>query len=119
MIKGVKLTTCSAIPNKWFIAGDEKGGLHIYDWKLLSHVKSFHEHQGPILSIKVDVHTNTVYFTGSDSKVGVVRLIGDEWKAGNSCRGQSHDVFSLELFGKYLIAGGLTTDLCFYDLVDG
>jgi hypothetical protein len=95
IINGVRLTTCSAIANKWFIAGDERGGLHIYDWKLLSHTKSFHEHEGPILSIKVDADCNTVYFTGSDSKVGVVRLIDNEWKLGNSGRGQSHDVFSL------------------------
>jgi len=42
------------IANKWFFVGDDKGGLHVYDWKLLSHVKTFHEHEGPIMAIKVD-----------------------------------------------------------------
>jgi hypothetical protein len=46
----------------------------------------------------------------------MVRLVNDEWKLGLNVRGQSHDILSLERFGKYLISGGLTTDLCFYQL---
>jgi hypothetical protein len=85
----------------------------------LSHVKSFHEHEGPILTIKIDEKTNTVYFSGSDSKICMVRLVNGEWRLGTSIRGQSHDILSLELYNNYLISGGLTTDLCFYSLENG
>ena len=107
------------IPGKWVIIGDNKGSLHVYDWKLLSHVKTFSEHQGPVLAIKIDELTNSVYFSGSDSKVCMLRLVNDEWRLGVSIRGQSHDILSLERFGKYLISGGLTTDLCYYQLESG
>lgn len=75
--------------------GDNKGALHVYDWRLLAHVKTFSEHQGPILAIKIDETTNSIYFTGSDSKVCMARLVGEEWKLGLSVRGQSHDILSL------------------------
>ena len=39
--KNTKLTTCEVIPNKWVLVGDDKGQLHVYDWKFLSHVKTF------------------------------------------------------------------------------
>ncbi len=93
--KGSKLLRCEVIENKWIFVGDDKGGLHVYDWKFLSHVKSFHEHEGPILSIKVSPNEETVYFSGSDSRICMIRLVGNEWKLGEKTRGQSHDVLSL------------------------
>jgi WD40 repeat protein len=117
--KQATLTTCEVIPGKWVFVGDNKGSLHIYDWKLLSHVKTFSEHQGPVLAIKVDDETKSVYFTGSDSKVGMVRLVNEEWKLGQHIRGQSHDILALERLGGYLVSGGLTTDICFYHLEAG
>jgi WD40 repeat protein len=117
--KQATLTVCEAIAGKWVLVGDDKGSLHVYDWKLLSHVKTFSEHEGPILAIKIDEASNSVYFSGSDSKVCMARLVGEEWKLGLSIRGQSHDILSLEKFDKYLISGGLTTDLCFYKLDGG
>jgi hypothetical protein len=74
--KTSKLTKCEVIENQWVFVGDDKGSLHVYDWKFLSHVKSFHEHEAPILTIKVSENKNTVYFTGSDSKVCLIRLVG-------------------------------------------
>jgi hypothetical protein len=74
-----KYTACEVIQNKWIFVGDDKGGLHVYDWKYMSHVKSFHEHVAAILSIKVDASTDTVYFSGSDSKIGMIRLVADRW----------------------------------------
>jgi WD40 repeat protein len=117
--KAAKLTVCEVISNQWVFVGDDKGSLHVYDWKFLSHVKTFSEHQGPILAIKIDEESNSVYFTGSDSKIGMIRLVNEEWKLGVSVRGQSHDILGLERFGKYLISGGVTTDLCFYPLDQG
>lgn len=93
--KQATLTVCEVIAGKWVLAGDNKGNLHVYDWRFLSHVKTFSEHQGPILAIKVDESTHTAYFTGSDSKVSMIRLVGEEWKLGLSTRGQSHDILSL------------------------
>lgn len=80
--KGSKLTRCAVIDHKWVFVGDDRGALHVYDWKFLAHVKSFHEHEAPILAIKVSESDNTVYFTGSDSKVCLIRLIGEEWQPG-------------------------------------
>lgn len=75
--------------------GDEKGRLHVYDWKFLSHVKTFAEHEAPILSIKIDEESKSIYFTGSDSKICMARLVNDQWNLGLSVRGQSHDILSL------------------------
>lgn len=114
--KQATLTICEVMAGRWVFVGDNRGSFHIYDWKLLSHVKTFSEHQGPVLAIKIDEETKSVYFTGSDSKVCMVRLVNEEWKLGQHIRGQSHDILSLERLGRYLISGGLTTDLCFYQL---
>ena len=78
--------------------GDDKGSLHVYDWRYLSHVKTFHEHEAPILTIKVSESDDSVYFSGSDSKICMIRLVGDEWRLGEKIRGQSHDVLSLAFF---------------------
>lgn len=107
------------IDKKWIFVGDDQGALHVYDWKFLAHVKSFHEHAAPILTIKVSANEDTVYFSGSDSKICMIKLVGNEWKLGEKLRGQSHDVLSLELIDNYLISGGITTDFCFYPLQNG
>lgn len=107
------------IENEWVFVGDDRGALHVYDWKFLSHVKTFHEHEAPILAIKVGEDKNTVYFTGSDSKICMIRLVGHEWQLGDKIRGQSHDIMSLELMGDLLVSGGITTDFCFYPLQAG
>lgn len=119
MNKGSKLTRCEAIDQQWVFVGDDKGALHVYDWKFLSHVKSFHEHEAPILAIKVSPKEKTVYFTGSDSKLCVIKLVAEEWHLGEKNRGQSHDIMSLELLSNCLISGGITTDFCFYPLRNG
>ena len=113
------LTVCEVIEGQWVIVGDESGRIHVLDWKFCTPVKSFHEHMAPILTIKVHPETMTVYFSGSDSKVGIIRLVGEEWRLGTGIRGQSHDIMSLELLGDYLISGGVSTDLCFYPLSEG
>jgi len=73
--KGANFTRCEVIEKKWVFVGDDKGSLHVYDWKFLSHLKTFHEHEAAILTIKVS-NSNTIYFSGSDSKISVAKLIG-------------------------------------------
>ena len=51
--RGVKFTKCEVIENKWVFVGDDKGGLHVYDWKYLSHIKTFHEHEASILTLRI------------------------------------------------------------------
>ena len=75
--KGTRLTKCEVIENKWVFLGDDKGNLHVYDWRYLSHVKTFHEHEAPILTIKISESDESVYFSGSDSKICMIRLVGD------------------------------------------
>jgi hypothetical protein len=59
--------------------GDDSGTLHVYDYKTLGHLKTFKRHAGPILTIKIDDSTDTVYFTGADSKVAAIKLVNDDW----------------------------------------
>ena len=44
----------------------------------------------------------------------------ENWVLSTEVRGQSHDIFSLAMLNsngeKYLISGGITTDLCFYPI---
>lgn len=73
--KGSRFTRCEIIEKKWVFVGDDKGSLHVYDWKFLSHLKTFHQHKAAILVIKV-ANSNTAYFSGSDSKISIIKLIG-------------------------------------------
>lgn len=81
----------------------------------MTHVKTIRRHEAPILSIKLDSVKGVCYFSGSDSRISSIKLLDDKWILGSQVRGQSHDVYSLELCGDYLISGGITTDLCFYE----
>jgi hypothetical protein len=42
-------------------------------------LKSFKRHLGPILAIKIQEETDTIFFSGSDSKVAAIRRVNDEW----------------------------------------
>lgn len=50
---------------------------------------------GPILAIKIDEKSDTIYFSGSDSKVAAIRRVNNDWILAGEIRGQSHDIFSL------------------------
>jgi len=76
--KGANFTRCDIIEKKWVFVGDDQGSLHVYDWKFLSHLKTFHQHEAAILSIKV-AGPNIVYYSGSDSKIGMIKLVGENW----------------------------------------
>ncbi len=63
----------------YLVVGDTDGSIHLYDFKTLGHLKSFKRHLGPILAIKIDEESDTVFFSGSDSKVAAIRRINDDW----------------------------------------
>lgn len=69
---------------------------------------------GAILAIKIDEMNDTIYFTGSDSKISTIKRTNDQWILGYEIRGQSHDIMSLQLYGNMLLSGGVSTDICFY-----
>lgn len=55
---------------EYLFVGSSKGQLNIYETKYLTHIKTFHRHEGSILSIKSN--GNICYFTGSDSKISSI-----------------------------------------------
>ena len=61
------------------VVGDDSGAIHIYDYKTLGHLKTFKKHLGPILAIKIDQENQCIFFTGSDSKLGAIRRVNEEW----------------------------------------
>jgi len=63
----------------YVVVGDSEGALHIYDFRTQGHLKTFKRHMGPILSIKIDGESDTIFFTGSDSKVAAVRRVNGDW----------------------------------------
>ena len=87
----------------------------MYETKFITHVKTIKRHEAPILCLKLDEKTGVCYFSGSDSKISSIKLVNEKWVLSSEARGQSHDIFSLALFGQFLISGGVTTDLCFYE----
>ncbi len=112
--KNTRFTVCKAL-DKYILIGDNKGRLLIYDKKYLISNITFHHHEGPILAIKV--LNDSVFYTGSDSKITCLKFVDNNWCFVHNIRGQSHDIFSLQLFDNdYLLSGGLTTDVCFYRL---
>jgi hypothetical protein len=114
--KNTAFTVCDFKIDDYVVVGDTEGGLHIYDYRTLGHLKSFKKHLGPILAIKIDQENDTVFFTGSDSKVVAIKRVNEDWTLTGEVRGQSHDIFALEIVNDTLVSGGLTTDFCCYPI---
>ena len=62
---------------EYIAIGDTEGSIHIYDYKTLGHLKSFKKHVGPILAIKIDEKSDTVFCSGPDSKIVAVKWINE------------------------------------------
>lgn len=63
----------------YLVIGDTDGSIILYDFKTLGHLKSFKRHMGPILAIKIDEETDTIFFSGSDSKVVAIKRVNNDW----------------------------------------
>lgn len=103
------------------ISGDSLGEVSIWDCEFGTHLKTFNNLKGDIMSIEVNESFNSVYASGVDSRVISVQLketsSTSEWVFSSIFRGQSHDIRSLVLLNsKQLISGGVTTDICIYNL---
>ena len=83
-------------------------------------MKTFRQHQAPILCIKPDQVNECVYVSGVDSKVIALKYMVEQgWVLVGEVRAQSHDIYALEMHAGMLLSGGLTTDICFYQLNNG
>lgn len=101
--------------------GDATGCLSIYETQYLTLVKQFKKHQAAILTIVGCEDTGCLYASGCDSRIICVRQLADnEFIVSSQGRGQSHDVYALCMLGPdVLVSGGVTTDLCYYELKSG
>lgn len=101
--------------------GLSNGALLIYETSHGTESQRFHVHIADILSI-VAVPTsnggcNSIYYSGSDSRIVHLTKIDGQYVQGSQDRGQSHDVNSLTLLSPgILISAGLSTDICIYQL---
>ena len=61
-----------------------------------------------------------MYATGCDSKIVSIKECNGKFVVTSNVRGQSHDILSICFIDdKTLVSGGLSTDLCYYNLVNG
>jgi len=111
------------------VASSSDGIIYFFETKfgtLLSQIKT---HEADIVCLTANSRKDIVYATGLDSKiVSLERVSGQtengggrsSWVISSSDRGQSHDVKALTLLNdSTLISGGLTTDICIYNLQEG
>jgi len=118
--------------------GTSEGYVHFYETQhgtMLSEIKT---HEADVLCLEINsasenitVEEETVYASGADSKVVALQCVTEEsdmgsvfttkWIQTSSDRGQSHDVKALCLVypTRQLLSGGLTTDVCIYELEEG
>jgi len=84
-------------------------------------------HDADILCLETNESQSVIYATGLDSKIVTLEKVVGNTESGNRAantwvissvdRGQSHDVKALKLLApNVLISGGLTTDICIYNL---
>lgn len=113
--------TCCYELNGHLYVGDANGCLSIFETQYLTLVKRIKKHEAAILAIVGSEKHNCVYVSGCDSRIICVRqLATEEFVVSSQCRGQSHDIYSMVLLGDdVLLSGGLTTDLCYYQLLNG
>ena len=102
------------------ISGDSKGHVCVWDTKFGTLIKKFTSLQADILALEINPRFSCVYATGVDSRVISIQLGTDTPTQTSIFRGQSHDIKSLVLLNsRTLISGGITTDMCIYNLEDG
>ena len=127
---------------KFLVLGFSSGFISIYETTFGTLVTEFKEHIADILCFIVSHDGSTIFASGADSLVVTIskknlappaqagienELESSEADVGNyefslssKDRGQSHDVYALELFHNDLLAsGGVTTDICLYKLENG
>lgn len=105
---------------KSLVCGCSNGNILFFETDFGTLLKSIHFHQSDILTLITNSTKNTVYASGSDSRIISIENLNDKeenWMLTSQDRGQSHDVYSLVLINdNLLISAGLTTDLCLYNL---
>ena len=105
----------------FIISGDSQGDITIWDAEFGTLVKQFKQLKGDVNALEVNEDFSSVYASGVDSRVVTVQLKDErEWVFASIFRGQSHDIKSLLLLSnKQLLSGGVTTDVCVYNLNNG
>lgn len=94
-IEGAMIWTLSELSEKYILSGDSKGYGRIWDSEFGVLVKEFREHEADILTSCVNLTSETVYFTGSDSLICSVQKVNNEFILTSKFRGQSHDIHSI------------------------
>jgi WD40 repeat protein len=98
------------------ISGDAEGKIKIWDSKYGVLINEFSEHESDVVSI-IKGENNVLYCTGCDSLIVTIQFNESEWKVTSRFRGQSHDINALLLLNdNCLLSGGVTTDICIYNL---
>ena len=105
----------------FIISGDSQGDITVWDAEFGTLVKQFKHLKGDVNSLEVNEEFSSVYASGVDSRIVTVQLKDErEWVFSSIFRGQSHDIKSLVLLSnKQLLSGGVTTDICLYNLNNG
>lgn len=118
--------------------GTSEGYVHFYETRHGTMVSEIKTHEADVLCLEINTNAEnisaeeeTVYASGADSKIVALQCVTEEGEMGNvftskwiqtsSDRGQSHDVKALCLAPQrnQLLSGGLTTDICIYELEEG
>jgi len=112
------------------VVGSSKGTISFFETKFGTLRSELKTHEADVLCLEINANHSIIYATGLDSKIVTLEKITgtsetgrsgtDSWIVSSADRGQSHDVKALKLLeDNILISGGLTTDICIYNLDNG
>lgn len=108
------------INSDYFVTGNSNGFLQIWDLNFGIIKYQFKEHMSSILTIEYSYENSMIYYSGCDSIICCIKHIKDEFKLTSKLRPQSHDINKLLLLDKNtLLSGGITTDICIINLLNG
>ncbi|EGC31258.1 hypothetical protein DICPUDRAFT_89722 [Dictyostelium purpureum] len=98
------------------VCGFINGFVSIFDIGFGSIIQDFRNLHAPVRAIQVSKNFQQFYASGDESIVVSYNKSGDKWAPSGQHRRDSHDIKCLEITDKYLISGGNSTQIIFYDL---
>lgn len=79
---------------KWLVAGDSNGGIHVYNYDKNQHVKSFEAHESCIITLAVHRARPFILSSSSEDNDHLIKLWDwdKEWKCTRTFQGHTERV---------------------------
>lgn len=103
--------------NQTIVSGDSKGNTQFWDVGTGTLLCGFQEHEADVLTVCASTDGKSAFAAGVDNKVAMFRRLGGQqkWVFHSKRRPHTHDVLASALAGRFMVTGGVDSQLCVYD----